>query len=1067
MGRFRNKRKIWFRGGINLLITIPIYLFILVGTLRLCYVRTLHETKLANIFIQETQGYYLVENLMALARDYAYQIVQNPREPHLFLSASAYRTKDKSSFNGNEGWVIDFNGSLIKQQIVPDDFSLKIADKGWDIKGGPIFWKDNKKKDKDERYLAEVFMLGSLKFVSTLIPNWTIRTVQTMEIERNPLCDFQLYAEGDITLNTNITDDTYPIEINGPIQINGNARFSTTNGEANNHIQFLNKFNTSGYALKLLGGENSLNNYVLPKKYHIVDNCWNNQTASGKGSDSYFFNQYAINYNDFNSNKISVAHNDFDPNKEYKSKLYDSYERYIFKTYRGNFNTCSRVYRPIGFDPSNYWGFWESSKSQPNVIDQNKHVLNFCFGFHNLAQSSSNSSHGLYSNTGENNYSPQYAIGKLRGLNSYQMTEKARLVEMQKVANFPGLIIDINTQKNNDISPYVPNNFIHSTYLSDAFPASKDNIYLNRYFNLAFQSNSMIQEPKLEERTTPTIAYYFGSDELPKDNDILKHNMYIDICNNNFVSYSTNDQVNTKNIENNSIAKLKSTFSPTSSEDDNCPPNKLVDAGSYWTLDNYVARITGEHYNFMYDRNRAKWIQMIDIDVGALTEFLNKDENASIPPVVVVNTHWKGECDRLPNKNYRIVNKKNLEDIRYNYSTNRTNFFSKHTDGSYLYPKHDEDNNYPPVIDIGVRLINAQALPDRGLTFCCPYPLYIKGDFNTKGIGTTYLPSVTTSGKIQKDNFGIKKFEISYLPSRRTPMLITKEGTVSGTIPVHVVAYDMLSRPAPGWGDIPVTGTVDSQGNLMVSGSGNVDITYYYIVSGKQQELPAGTISVTVSGTKIISNITKTRPPALIIADSITLLPDNWQDWRSQMDPINSHLWYDGTEYTANGPTIYADIITGRTHPHFWIQGPDEKDGTTPNPDLGIHDAFRTLCEFQTPIQLHGSLMLPYFCQEQWEPPINFCPTTPKNRKPSIYGYPPLTMHPREDAGIPMGMPFYYRINRGRKTHYLGNKAYDLLSGDELYGKDWSAGTNNTTFSIYHEALPNYLQYEVKPLTPQ
>ena len=78
--------------------TSLIFLFILIGTLRLCNTKTLHEAKLTSIFVQETQGFYLLENLMHLARDYAYQIVQNPREPHLFLSASAYRAKDKSSF---------------------------------------------------------------------------------------------------------------------------------------------------------------------------------------------------------------------------------------------------------------------------------------------------------------------------------------------------------------------------------------------------------------------------------------------------------------------------------------------------------------------------------------------------------------------------------------------------------------------------------------------------------------------------------------------------------------------------------------------------------------------------------------------------------------------------------------------------------------------------------------------------------------------------------------------------------------------------------------------------------
>lgn len=83
----------WSKGDLH--VTSFIFLFILIGTLRLCNTRTLHEAKLTGIFIQETQGFYLLENLMHLARDYVYQIVQNPREPHLFLSVSSFREKEK------------------------------------------------------------------------------------------------------------------------------------------------------------------------------------------------------------------------------------------------------------------------------------------------------------------------------------------------------------------------------------------------------------------------------------------------------------------------------------------------------------------------------------------------------------------------------------------------------------------------------------------------------------------------------------------------------------------------------------------------------------------------------------------------------------------------------------------------------------------------------------------------------------------------------------------------------------------------------------------------------------
>ena len=272
----------------NTFFTALVFMFVLVGTLRLCCNKTLHEAKLTGIFIQETQGYYLLENLMALARDYAYQITQNPREGNLFLSASSYRKK-----NGADN-VIDFNGSLSKQQIVPADFPLQIADNGWNIKGGPIFWQDKKKDSNDERWLSEVFMLGTLTFTSGLIPDWTGRMVQTMEIERNPLCDFQLYAEGDTSFTGNVTslDTNWYINFYGPVQINGNVRFPYYMGNGNNYTYFYKKFNVSGNALRFYSTYKSIK---MPEKYHMQDNSTFYDSFTNpynSGASYHYINRY-------------------------------------------------------------------------------------------------------------------------------------------------------------------------------------------------------------------------------------------------------------------------------------------------------------------------------------------------------------------------------------------------------------------------------------------------------------------------------------------------------------------------------------------------------------------------------------------------------------------------------------------------------------------------------------------------------------------------------------------------------------------------------------------------------
>ena len=946
MVRCRNRRRDSSRG--DTFLTSLIFLFVMVGTLRLCFTNTLHESKLTSIFVQETQGYYLLENLMALARDYVYQIVQNPREPHLFLSASAFRTKDKTALASDEDnkdkWIIDFNGSLSKQQIVPDDFPLQIVDNSWDIKGGPIFWQDNKKNENDERYLAEVFMIGSLNLVSNFIPDWTVRTVQMMEIERNPLCDFALYAEGDIGINSNIYNEN--MYIRDLAQINGNFRCNKTNGVSSRNVYFMKKVNCAGYKLHI--DDTSLDNFILPQKYHMLDchaNTQATQCSSSSIIDTFCFNYYKTNYIMQLYPTITTTSHNVWPNG---NTSYESFERWCFATIRGNTTFRSRVLRPIGFDPENYWGFWETSLSpQPKVstkngetVDQNRQMLNYCFGFHSLAQSGQPGT-DLFTRTGSGNYSPAYAMEQLRGLNNYKMTEKARLIEMQKAMNSAAVTINLLTKNKSSASEvssaslYVPNNFIYSTYMSSAFPAVQDNIYLSNYINLVLNAPSIIKNPSIGFKVfgDPTYKYDYAT----SPHSTIGTNTYTMCIDSDRLAYKATvaEQNGSHSINVNNIVKLKSTFSPSSSSDDSCPPDALVDNATYWCLDNYVTRITsGEHYNFMYDRNRAKWIQIVDIDISALKTALNADATwtgDTIQPIVAINTYWQAGDDANLNKNYRPEG----TDIRYKYASRRESFFESYRNGTYTYP-----NNGSPVIDIGVRLINATELPTKGLTFYCPYPLYIKGNFNT----------VNTK-------------------------------------------------------------------------------------------------------------------PALIITDSITILPSSWNDWHSPMDPINSYLGYNGSSYVnhpqPSAPTIYADIITGRTHPHFWIQSADTTTGSNqtkkPNPDMGFHDAFRSLCHFGTAISLYGSLMLPYFCQEQWEPPIDFCRTTNDyGRDPWVYAYPRLYMFERKKVGIPAGMPFYYRINRGRKTHCLGDTAYNTLIGDTLYNKDWH-DTNNT-FANYQTALPNYLK---------
>ena len=936
----------------NTFFTALVFMFVLIGTLRLCCNKTLHEAKLTGIFIQETQGYYLMENLMALARDYAYQITQNPREGNLFLSASSYRKKDKA--NAASKYVIDFNGSLSKQQIAPADFPLQIADNGWDIKGGPIFWQDKKKDSDDERWLSEVFMLGTLTFTSGLIPDWTMRMVQTMEIERNPLCDFQLYAEGDTSFTGNVSspDSNWHINFYGPVQVNGNARFPYYMGNPGGGTKysfFYKKFNIAGNALRVYSTYKSIK---MPEKYHMQDNSTFYDSFTNPystGISYHYINMFAINYSS-TSTTHSISGYGSSNSSTYPTTNYQTFEHLAFNTWWGNFSTRSRIYRPTGFDPLSYWGWWDSitnAGSAPTAgtgVDKSLLTLDLCICMHNLAKTSCQSSYYIYSKK-FTNYNPFTHINSLRGLNNYQITEKARLVESQKVINFPALefALLLKDKANLNSGLYIVNNVPYTTYdYTTYFPAKYDNFYLNRYLDLKSKNLSIIGGYWTGKRINSSYSYYFSSNDNPSSSPNIEEVNIYQCIKNNKLAYGTvfNDSFSSSvhTALNQNVFKQTTILEPTSYSDKTCPPHKILDCTDHWEEATNQTRVRmAESYQFMYDRNRAKWIQIIDFDVGALKDAIGSTistaEWDAMNHTVKFNMYWQGD-KRNACRNYTYP----TYDIRYNYISNRTNFFNTYTNAlEYAYPSSNK-----PVIDIGIRIINAKELPTGGLTILCPYPLYLQGNFNT----------------------------------------------------------------------------------------------------------------------------TNTKPKALIITDSLTILSDKdnnsankcWGDWKSQMDWQNSYLINpDGNKEGRVPPTIYAHIITGRTHPNYWLTA----NKNVLNPDLGIHDAIRTLENFGTPIKIYGSILLPFYCQQQWEPPINFCHYT---RTPKSYA--PINWYLGDGSQwktmrTAPGMPFYHRINRGRKTQAIGETTYDILAGTTLYNKDWDS--TSYTFSTYHSALPNYLKYEVAP----
>lgn len=932
----------------NTFFTSLLFLFILAATLRVCTNKTMQECKLTNTFIQETQVYYLLENLMALSRDYAHQLNQNPMIPNLLLTVFAYRDKDKSK--GGTGTIIDFNSSLSKEQIVPSDFPLQIN--SWDIKAGPIFWQDKKKDTNDERYLAEVFLLGELGIVSNLIPDWKARMVQTMEIERNPLCDFQLYTEGDTLINGNIThqDDSWLINFHGPVQINGNTRFQFYGGiDPDTHgCYFYNKVNLAGHALRIQEKGSSAKSITIPQKFCFYDVS----DFYDKFTNPYSIGTVAFKFNPYTSNTSSNLTNlsNFSNNNS-SSDNYTNYEQSIFNTFKGNFMTRGRVYRPSGFDPISDWGYWYPKEGGGS--SKNARVMDMCFGLHNLCKSSANG--GWYDLYSEENLSAATAAKDLRGLDAYQMTEKARLVETQKTINSPGLEVQLLLKSSSDTkqdSLRIPISFPYVTYNSTHFPAKNDNLYLNYYLKLKFQENSIFYLKFRKNIFGSGNHYGTNNDNTPNSTFIVSGKncdfVYWQVIQDNKLVVKSVDYKDFETDNSlNSIFITKKGFDLVGYDDPSSPPHKLVDHGTYWTLDSTKLRLhTSEPgYQFIYDRNRAKWIQLMDIDIGILkTAVENKTGifstwDSNLNRTIKINCYWQGHV-RNANCNYNSYDsdQNNPEDIRLNYVTKRKRFLETYTNGSYLYP-----SSFNPVIDVGVRLINAKELPAGGMTLICPYPLYIKGDFNTKN----------------------------------------------------------------------------------------------------------------------------TQFKTCIITDSLTLLSEDWQDWRSAMDFGTSYLYSsDGKSCDPDitPPTIYAHVITGRTHPNYWLN--DDKIV----PDFGVHDAFRTLEDFSKPLKFYGSLLLPYYCQRQWEPPIDFGHSS---RNPHWFAYVPFYLGGKGEEWRKMrtapGMPTYLKINRGRKTQAIGSMVYGALLNNVREGKVNSAQKNATgyTFFDYHNSLPNFLKYPQDPENTQ
>jgi len=249
----------------NAILSAVLFICILSSVIKVSLSSCFYENKLNSIFIQETQAFYIAENLFHLGRDYTYRLTtttETYNNPNILLTPRCFRS-------GTSSGVLNFNSCFSLAQIVPSGFPLSITNAS--LTGGPVFFNDTRTDTNDERYKAEVFLAAQLQINSAFIPNWISYGVQLFEVERNPLCDFQLFSEGDTAVI-----DTYGQTFTKPIYINGNFLCGPSATQS-----FTSTVNVAGHLLHIP------NNSGTPKAVKVLPN-----DAPGRSYGSIYSSLY-------------------------------------------------------------------------------------------------------------------------------------------------------------------------------------------------------------------------------------------------------------------------------------------------------------------------------------------------------------------------------------------------------------------------------------------------------------------------------------------------------------------------------------------------------------------------------------------------------------------------------------------------------------------------------------------------------------------------------------------------------------------------------------------------------
>ncbi|MDR1665813.1 MAG: hypothetical protein LBR62_02085, partial [Puniceicoccales bacterium] len=417
----------------NALIGAVMFLCVLASILKCSLENCFYENKLNSIFIQESQAFHVVENTFHLVRDYVHRMGTDIRTPSVLFSPESL-THDGI-----------FNSCFSINQTVPSGFPISVT--SVNIKGGPLFFLEAKQNSSDERYRSETFLISEVQVNSAFVPNWRICGVQLVELERNPLCDFQLWVEGDTSL-VGVTEQTFT----KPVHINGNL-LCCPEGKQN----FQGPVSLVGHLLHIPVESDE------PKAIKPLPN-----EAPGRSSDEIYKSLFYTG-----TTRASVLFNGIDGKDEKNNSLTSlspDFETLALECWGDALKVRQRNLRPTGFDSTLYPSYWPGSS-----FDDEECLLEAVAGLYGLVGSLDKDGYDLYgagTSSGTNT-----AWSRKRNLTTEQVETKLKLIESQKGAAQAGTVVRIDSnlstlelsEDDAEKFPYLPSYHLQSTHFGSLF----------------------------------------------------------------------------------------------------------------------------------------------------------------------------------------------------------------------------------------------------------------------------------------------------------------------------------------------------------------------------------------------------------------------------------------------------------------------------------------------------------------------------------------------------------------------------------------------------------------------